>query len=222
MNRLASALTALVLVTLVGCGSSEPPQAAQSPDPDPTSSLAPGSLGVVSTPADLASAPTPSPTDVVSQFLDEVRRGGEGSRANDFLTERARAELGKIGQSVQPLGSPDAQYRVTRSQEVPGQQGSMLVHCVWSEPSENGDKSDFQVVWAVQREPEGWRISGLAIEVDPNQDPVVLDFENSELMARHLSPSTGAASQSGADKSQTTESGGEASQAAAPNQAISR
>ena len=57
--------------------------------------------------------------DVVSQFLDLIRRGGADSGANQLLTQKAQSELARIGRSIQPLGSPDAGFRVTRSGKRP-------------------------------------------------------------------------------------------------------
>ena len=37
-----------------------------------------------------------SPAEIVSQFLDRVRRGGEDSGAGALLTEKAQAELSRI------------------------------------------------------------------------------------------------------------------------------
>ncbi|WP_146528570.1 hypothetical protein [Novipirellula artificiosorum] len=133
-----------------------------------------------------ASASGPSPTDVVSQFLDRVRRGGEGSGAEKLLTERAQAELKRIGRTVEPIGSPDAHFNVTQARGIEGEPNAMLVQSIWSEPAEDGTHSDFEVVWAVHRGADGWRISGLVMDVEPGQPPVVIDFENGEEMEKML------------------------------------
>lgn len=172
MERFVNCLAFLGFLLIIGCGPGT--QVAEKPPLAPQNPAAPSDKGV------------PSPTDVVSQFLDEVRRGGEDSRANELLTQRARAELQRIGRSVQPIGSPDAGFQVTRAESVPGEANSALVHSVWSEPNPDGTRSDFQVVWAVQQEPAGWRISGLAMELEPGQTPMVIDFENGKLMAKLL------------------------------------
>lgn len=129
---------------------------------------------------------TPDPKAVVSQFLDRVRRGGDQANAGALLTERAQQELERIGRSVQPIGSPDARFQVTRSESVPGDPGSALVHSVWSEPAADGKTQEYQVVWALELDPEQWRISGLALEFRPGVDPQIIDFENGELMAKLL------------------------------------
>ncbi|MFK8111418.1 MAG: hypothetical protein AB8B91_04430 [Rubripirellula sp.] len=177
MDRFAYYLSVLGLLATIGCGSDS--QTAQNQP-------AGGSSAAAAT----QTAPTgPSPTDIVSQFLDEIRRGGEGSSANNLLTVRAQQELNRIGQSIQPIGSPDARFTVTRAELVPNEEDSALVHSVWSEPSAEGATTDFQVVWAVEKEPAGWRISGLAMELEPGSNPIIIDFENAEMMANLLAPS---------------------------------
>jgi hypothetical protein len=148
-----------------------------------------------------------SPTDVVSQFLDLIRRGGEDSGAGSLLTTMAQSELSRIGRNVQPIGSPDAKYTVTRSSAVPGQPDASLVHCIWQEPTANGGVDEYQVVWALQREPVGWRISGLAMEIEPNQDPMIIDFEDGSRMAKLLAdPATESSPTSDSENTASTAS----------------
>lgn len=121
-------------------------------------------------------------TDVVSQFLDQIRRGGEDSGAGELLTAQAQSELQRIGRSVQPIGTPDASFEVTRGEPVPEDPAAMLVHSIWREPGADGSHTDSQVVWALRKENAAWRISGLAMEFEPGQDPLVINFEDGDLM----------------------------------------
>jgi hypothetical protein len=57
---------------------------------------------------------------------------------------------------------------------------------LWREPAAGGTLQDYQVVWAVEKEAAGWRISGLAIEVAANQPPQIVDFEDGNQMAKLL------------------------------------
>lgn len=171
---------------LSGCGQSEPTvvEAKQAP-PAPA----------VTSQADAAAA-----EQVVGQFLDRIRRGGGMNDASELLSDRARTELERIGTPIQPIGSPDATFTITRSEAIPADPSDgpdalphRLVHCIWSEPlpagAETGEgqsTQNFQVVWAVVRQPSGWRISGMVLETTPGEPPVVLDFENGELMAQVL------------------------------------
>jgi hypothetical protein len=45
---------------------------------------------------------------------------------------------------------------------------------------------EYQVVWALQNEAGQWRISGLAMEIDPTQSPLIVNFEDGNRMAELL------------------------------------
>ncbi|MEE2934590.1 MAG: hypothetical protein VYA84_01180 [Planctomycetota bacterium] len=197
MNRLLFLPIFTGLLTFVGCGSASDPVAEVPASPQSEA---------VTSPLVVVAPVSESPVDVVSQFLDEIRRGGEDTRANELLTQKANSELKRIGQSVQPIGSPHARFEVTRFENVPNDPSSALVHSIWSEPNEDGTSSQYQVVWAVHQEAAAWRISGLAMELDPNEPPMVIDFENGDLMAKLLAPS--ASEDSSVDPTQATSTEG--------------
>ena len=202
MLRYIHSCTLLTLLTCFGCGKAE----VEVSQTDPAA-MRSNTAAVEST------ANLPSPTDVVSQFLDQVRRGGQDSGAGTLLTEKARSELKRIGRNIQPMGSPDARYEVTRFELVPGQDDSALVHSIWSDPDGQGGQSNYQVVWAVVRESAGWRISGMAIEEKEGEQPVIIDFENGDLMAEVLGAS---------DVEKTVQPTENQSQAAAAPQSVNR
>ena len=215
MIRFATFTVVLASVVCLGCGqSSDNAQTAQTTPSTPQ--------------ATLTAVATASPTDVVSQFLDEVRRGGANSAAGNLLTQRAQAVLKKIGRTVQPLGTPDAKFEVTRGQQVPGDENAVLVHSIWTEPHADGTKSQFQVVWAVQKEAAGWRISGLAMEEKPGAEPQIIDFENGAMMAQLLTEpeppaaQTASATQAAPATQTTPVNGNDANQAAKPADATIR
>ena len=191
------------LLLAVGCGSGTP--VADNPNTPDQQGMA-NNVGTPP-PANL----NPPPTDIVSQFLDEIRRGGEDSRANALLTARAQSELKRIGQTIQPIGSPKASFEVTRFELHPEDETAAMVHSIWSEPNvDGGNIASSQVVWALRQEQSGWRISGLAITIDPEAaDPVVFNFEDGAQMAAMLS-------EPGADNSEVS------SQAAAPETTLNR
>ena len=202
---LSSSIAALSMC--VGCGKSEVAQATA----NPTSA----SSGVTA-----ESAPTQvTPTDVVSQFLDQVRRGGANSEAGQFLTQKAQSELKRIGRSVQPIGSPDAHFDVIRAVKVPEEDNAMLVESRWTEPNPDGTKSEFQVVWSVEQESTGWRISGLALLEEGTETPTVIDFENGNMMAQWLADDAG---EDPGLANSPAPSSGNPSQAAAPSEGVNR
>ncbi len=157
-----------------GCGKSD-----TSPQADATPvSARPGAIAPAAAPLNVNAA-----KDAVSHFLDAVRRGGDTGGAHLLLTKDACSVLEGLGRSVQPIGSPAAKFVVTRSEAVQGHSNSALVHSTWSEPSEAGSFETFQVVWALEWEQNAWKISGLAMELDPTQEPMIIDFEDHVQMA---------------------------------------
>ncbi len=176
---------AIALASLTGCGQSSTTSQADS-TAQPSSG---GTTATANTSADVAAA-----MDTVSHFLDAVRRGGDTGRAHSMLTAEACAVLERLGRTVQPIGSPDAAFTVTRSEAVPDHPNTALVHSTWSEPTGEGKHESYQVVWALQLEQGQWRISGLAMELDPTQPPMIVDFEDHVEMANLFRSEADAAS----------------------------
>jgi hypothetical protein len=157
-----------------GCGKSDTsPQADTTPAARRPGAVAPAA----------ASLNIDAAKDAVSHFLDAIRRGGDTGGAHSLLTTDACNVLESLGRSVQPIGSPAAKFIVTRSEAVAGHPNSALVHSTWSEPSDSGAVESFQVVWALEWEQQSWKISGLAMELDATQDPMIIDFEDHVQMA---------------------------------------
>lgn len=161
------------VIALVGCGKSEEasvasgtPEAAQPGAAQPA-----------------AAVDHDAAKDTVAQFLDAVRRGGDAGGAHALLTRQAVQVLESLGRTIQPLGSPDATFTVTRSEPVEEHPTMALVHSTWTEPVADDQTVSYQVVWALQEE-QGWKISGLAMELDPEQPPLIVDFEDHVSMAQ--------------------------------------
>ncbi|HBJ38291.1 MAG TPA: hypothetical protein DDZ51_26775 [Planctomycetaceae bacterium] len=193
-NRLLpiSLSAAFIFSTLTGCGKSDTSSQA---DLAPAATR-PGAIASTTAPLDINAA-----KDAVSQFLDAVRRGGDTGGAHALLTKDACAVLEGLGRSVQPIGSPAAKFVVTRSEAVEGHANSALVHSTWSEPTETGTFETFQVVWALEWEQKAWKISGLAMELDPTQEPMIIDFEDHAQMANLFRGETEGQANSSAVKS---------------------
>ncbi|QDV67960.1 hypothetical protein Poly24_16660 [Rosistilla carotiformis] len=177
-------LTLLALSMVVGCGSSSTPVAENDASKSPATAPAP-KAAVDMTPA----------ANVVSQFLDAMRRGGSDTESLSLVTTKAREEFRRTGLVMQPIGSPDAKFDVTRSESVPGQSDAALVHSNWTEPSASGEPQSFEVVWAVQQEAGAWKISGLVIGQATGDAPIVVDFENGNDLAAMFQPQASPAGQ---------------------------
>lgn len=170
-------LTLLALSVVVGCGSSSAPVAENDANNQPATAPA------VKPAADMTPA-----ANVVSQFLDAMRRGGSDSESLSLVTTKAREEFRRTGLVMQPIGSPNAKFEVTRSEPVPGQTDAALVHSKWTEPAESGETQSFEVVWAVQQDAGQWKISGLVIGQATGDAPIVVDFENGSDLAAMFQP----------------------------------
>lgn len=128
----------------------------------------------------------PAPTEIVSQFLDRVRRGGDNSDANSLLTKLAQQEMTRIGRPLAFPGSPDTRFDVQSAYPVPDQEKTVWVPTILAEPSEEGAEIQYQVVWTVRQENDGWRISGFTMEGE-QEKPMHIDFENGAEMEARLS-----------------------------------
>ncbi len=163
-KRGKSAVAMLLLgLATVGCGGE--PAATESADPQ--AAATPASTDSV------ASVDLQSPEAVVSEFLDGVRRGGTAADIGRLMTAKSREQYAAVGLVMQPLGAPDATFKVTRS--VPYGEDAVLVNSVWSEQSPTGEPVSYEVAWALKQESEGWRVSGLILGEDQ-----IFNFESRE------------------------------------------
>jgi hypothetical protein len=116
------------------------------------------------------------PAAIVTRFLDALRRGEKETVAT-LLTSAARAETVRLGYEINPPGDPTSQYQVGRVETVPGPPEEAYVSSLWTHDLGNGEVFSYEAVWIVRREPEGWRISGLAVSEPESEAPLVFNFE---------------------------------------------
>ena len=126
------------------------------------------------------------PTEIVSQFLDRVRRGGDDSGASDLLTKLAQQEMTRIGRPLQFPGSPDTTFEVRQALPAPDRKDMVWVHTYLAEPTQTGETVQYEVVWTLSKEVAGWRISGFVIDQGEDLEPMEIDFENGDEMEARL------------------------------------
>ncbi|MCA9138610.1 MAG: hypothetical protein KDB00_17685 [Planctomycetales bacterium] len=126
------------------------------------------------------------PTEIVSQFLDLVRRGGQDASSNELLTKLAQQELKRIGRPFEFPGSPDTTFEVRQAFPVPDHNDMVWVHTYLTEPSQTGESLQYEVVWTLRKETVGWRVSGFVIDQGDGLEPLQFDFENGDEMAARL------------------------------------
>jgi len=193
---------AAIISCSIGCGGGEP---VESPEEDPVSQN--GGVNVSEpvdagptlqsshgepTQSDTAEVsrkpvtmpePNATPQQVVHAFL-EATRGGDKQIASELLTRKAVEETTKRGLSVQPPGSASMHYVIGRSEPAPN--NKVYVNSVWSEQYDDGSKEEYEVVWILRQENVGWRITGMAAQFDEQADPLFIDFEFPEELAKRV------------------------------------
>ena len=182
----------LFLVAAMGCGGSKKePTVADKPE-----STAPMQNNVAqarTTPQPVVTnAAGTEPGEIVAVFLDSLRRGDENA-ANGVLTAQAQSELAKTDYVIQPLGTPEGNYKIGRVGFVDGDDSIGLVECVWTEPSPEAGQPpiELEIVCEVRKEAKGWRISGLAVKMTGTEEMLVLDFEDAASLQQALEEAGG-------------------------------
>lgn len=169
-------LIGLVATALTGCGSSSgDPPAANVP------AAAPSAAGGQAAAAPAASVEAPE--TVVTSFLESLRNGND-TLAASLLTDLARQETQKKGLKVQPPGTPDMTYQIGQTEFVTPEKDGAHVGSIWSEKLETGEVASFEVIWVLRREPQGWRIAGMATPVGEDNEPLFLNFEDPDDLLR--------------------------------------
>jgi hypothetical protein len=164
-------LSGLVLMGLmfVGCGSKESAPAASIPAP--TSAEQAGAAQ-----ANASGAKVETPDAIVSAFLESLRSGNDAVAAA-LLTDKARVETQKQGLKVQPPGTPDMTYQIGQTELI--NPDGAHVGSIWSNKLESGEVESFDVIWVLRREPQGWRIAGMATPpTGPESEALFFNFED--------------------------------------------
>jgi len=120
------------------------------------------------------------PEEVVGAFLDGMKTGN-AKVIEGLLSTRAKKEIAEQGLDIAPIGSPQARFEIGVAQLAdPNDPNTMLVSSNWLEPGGNGQPpSAYEVVWALIREPEGWRICEMAVDTHQAGEEIqVVNFEN--------------------------------------------
>jgi hypothetical protein len=181
--RIAGLMVALIAtIACLGCTSK--------PASESTTSL-PAGQAVASAPQGQSATPAPQPVavpasaapdEVVKVFLNALR-SGDSPTTESLLTAKARQELAKHELSVDVQSAPNATYQVKAAEIVQGNPNGAHVSSVWTEKFDDGEET-YEIVWALRRQPEGWRLAGMAMSLIPNQPMQFLNFEDPDDMLR--------------------------------------
>jgi hypothetical protein len=129
------------------------------------------------------------PEEIVGAFLEGMR-SGNAKVIESMLSSRARQEIQAKGLEIAPIGSPQAAFEIGKAEQVdPKEPNVMLVTSNWLEPSTDGNATEYEVVWALVRETEGWRICAMAVDTHVEGEAIqVVNFENLAEVAPETAP----------------------------------
>jgi hypothetical protein len=197
MKRFIWAATFAAMLGQVGCNSGKKDQVAKDQGAAPvTASSATGGNGQALAGAAGAASPAPQeemiplkslnlanptkPEEIVGAFLEGMRTSN-AKIIESLLSTRARQEIKAKGLEISPIGSPNASFEIGKAQQVdPKDPNVMLVSSNWIEPGAPGmPGSEYEVVWALIKEVDGWRICEMAVDTHTEGEEVqVVNFEN--------------------------------------------
>ncbi len=156
---------------LAGCGSSDSAPQGKTSSQEKTTSPTQTAT------AAKESLPQGDPKEVVKQFLQATKQGDKQT-VRSLMTTKAVQEMEKHDRSIDPQGSPSAEYQVKESELV--EEGAhVLVH--WIDGPE-GQKRTTKMIWVLKPEQNQWRVAGVIIKLFEDLPPVPFDFEDPEDM----------------------------------------
>jgi hypothetical protein len=144
-----------------------------------------------------------TPDQVVSTFLNALRTG-DSPTTESLLTTKAREELAKHSLSVDVVSAPNSTYQVRPGEVLPNDPAGAHVSSVWTEKFADGEET-YEIIWALRRQTEGWRLAGMAMELIPGQQMQFLNFENPEDMLRKKDEAIAAMQPAAAETAQQTQ-----------------
>jgi hypothetical protein len=164
---------AVLVVGVMGCGGSD--ETGQGPGTGGGEAQSGGGAG------GQTGAGQSGPAAAVFEFLEAVRTGDD-EKAALMLTELARQKTAKLNMEVAPEGSDTAEFKVGEAELLPGDRAR--VASTWSDLDHKSQRQTDEIVWMLRRQPDGWRIAGVAAAVFPGEPPLLLNFEDPEEMLR--------------------------------------
>lgn len=121
---------------------------------------------------------------VVTDFLNALRRGDD-AKAKSLLTAVARQKAEEQGRAVAPPANDGVKIEVDDPTFTSPEHDVAQIPTRWIDQDETGKPRIDRAIWACRLEKEGWRVAGFAAYVFEGEDPVFMNFEDPQEMARH-------------------------------------
>ena len=116
------------------------------------------------------------PEIVCKAFLALLQKGNRVA-AENLLTRSALAVTGRADLQLEPIGTESATYELGAPLYATNKQKLAQVACKIVDVVD-GEKSESELTWLVRKQKEGWRISGILLQMEANQPQDLLSFEN--------------------------------------------
>ncbi|MGQ9605956.1 MAG: hypothetical protein ACUVTW_07115 [Thermogutta sp.] len=126
--------------------------------------------------ADETADNTGDPISATKVFLEAVRTGDD-EKVVAMFTQLARQQAGELNRQFAPVGSDTARYEVSDKVEYLAEDGARVMS-TWTDLGADGKPRSDEIMWMLRKEPNGWRIAGMAAVIFPGEPPLLLDFEN--------------------------------------------
>ena len=134
-----------------------------------------------------ATAPTAAPSqdakEVVSSFLEAIRKG-DNEAATKFLDKSRPPESRGKRSLVCPAANDGAKIEVEDAVYPTPSHDIAHVPTRWIDLDETGKPRTDKATWVCRLEPEGWRVAAFAAYVFEGEDPLLLSFEDPDDMAK--------------------------------------
>ncbi len=121
---------------------------------------------------------------VVSDFLNALRRGDD-SKAKELLTKLAHKKVDEQGRSLGHGANDGVKIEVDDATFPTPEHDIAHVPTRWTDQDETGKARTDRATWVCRLEPEGWRVAGFAAYVFEGEEPLFMNFEDPEDMAKH-------------------------------------
>jgi len=172
-SKACGVLVAGLAVVVAGCGKPAGTSAQADPAGETNAQSSQGGQGVSPSAADPAKATTPEAA--IGQFLEAVKTGND-KVAEGMFTDVARERIKELDIQVAPRGSDTAKFEVGKAEYVA--EDGARVPCKWTDIDKEGSSRTDEITWMLRKEPQGWRVAGMAAVIFEGENPLLLDFEN--------------------------------------------
>jgi len=113
--------------------------------------------------------------EIARDFLEAIRTGNSAA-ASSRLTPLAQQVMRQEDMGFDLLANSTATFRIEKVNLIEVDEAG--VDSVWTELGADGQPQQEQWTLGLQRIEGQWRIRGIIADMGPNQNPVLMDFEN--------------------------------------------